>query len=328
MALLAACGGGSSGDSSGGVNQPPAPLIASPAEGTTFQAGDTVAFSGSASDPEDGAEPATRLTWWVDLHHDTHTHPFQPETTGDSGTVTIPTRNETSDNIWFRFHLRATDSAGLTTEVTRDILPRKAQVTLATQPAGLALTLDGQPVTGPATFTGVVGTERDLGAVDQEANGRRYRFVSWSDGQPASHTIATPASATTYTATFTDLGPVNNQAPVPVIASPAGGTTFQAGDTVAFSGSASDPEDGAVPATRLTWWVDLHHDTHTHPLQPETTGGSGTVTIPTRNETSDNIWFRFHLRATDSAGLTTEVTRDILPRKVQVTLATQPPGWR
>ena len=127
LALLAACGGGSSGDMSGGVNpppagvnpppagvnQPPAALIASPAEGTTFQAGDTLAFSGSASDPEDGAEPATRLTWWADLHHDTHTHPFQPETTGGSGTVTIPTRSETSDNIWYRFHLRATDSAGL-----------------------------------------------------------------------------------------------------------------------------------------------------------------------------------------------------------------------
>ena len=91
--------------------------------------------------------------------------------------------------------------------MTRDILPRKAQFTLATQPAGLALTLDGQPVTGPATVTGVVGIERDLGAADQQANGRRYRFDGWSDGQPASHTIATPATATTYTATFTDLGP-------------------------------------------------------------------------------------------------------------------------
>jgi GMP synthase C terminal domain len=203
LALLAACGGGSSGDMSGGVNQPPAPLIASPAEGTTFQAGDTLAFNGSASDPEDSAEPATRLTWWADLHHDTHDHPFQPETTGGSGTVTIPTRNETSDNIWYRFHLRATDSAGLSTEVTRDVLPRKVQVTLATQPAGLALTLDGQPVTTPTTVTGVVGIERDLGAAEQ-ANGRRYRFDSWSDGQAASHTIATPASSTTYTATFTE----------------------------------------------------------------------------------------------------------------------------
>ena len=326
LALLAACGGGSSDDSSGAVNQPPAPVIASPAEGATFQAGDTLAFTGSATDPEDGTGPATRLTWWVDLHHDTHTHPFKPETTGDSGTVTIPTRTETSDNIWYRFHLRATDSAGLSTEVTRDILPRKVQFTLATQPAGLALTLDGQPVTAPATVTGVVGTERDLGAADQQANGRRYRFDGWSDGQPASRTIATPASPTTYTANFTDLGPVDNQAPVPVIASPGAGTIFQAGDTLTFSGSATDPEDGAEPATRLTWWVDLHHDVHTHPFVPETTGGSGTVTIPTRNETSDNIWYRFHFRATDSAGLSTEVTRDILPRKVQFTLATQPAG--
>jgi hypothetical protein len=101
-----------------------------------------VAFSGSASDLEDGAEPAARLTWWVDLHHDTHIHPFVPETPGNSGLVTIPTRTETSDNIWFRFHLRATDSAGLTAEVTRDILPRKVQFTLATQPTGLALTLE------------------------------------------------------------------------------------------------------------------------------------------------------------------------------------------
>ena len=66
--------------------------------------------------------------------------------------------------------------------MTRDVLPRKAQVTLATQPAGLALTLDGQPVTAPTTFTGVVGIERDLGAADQQSNGRRYRFGSWSDG--------------------------------------------------------------------------------------------------------------------------------------------------
>ena len=58
------------------------PVIASPTQGTTFQAGDTLVFSGSASDPEDGTEPSTRLTWWVELHHDTHTHPFQPATTG------------------------------------------------------------------------------------------------------------------------------------------------------------------------------------------------------------------------------------------------------
>ena len=290
LALLAACGGGSSGDMSGGVNQPPAgvnqppaALIASPAEGTTFQAGDTLAFSGSATDPEDGAEPATRLTWWADLHHDTHTHPFQPETTGGSGTVTIPTRNETSDNVWYRFHLRATDSAGLSTEVTRDVLPRKVQVTLATQPAGLALTLGGQPVTAPTTFTGVVGIERDLGAADQQANGRSYRFDSWSDGEAASHTIATPASSTTYTATFTDIGPAN-QAPSVALSAVANGTV---GSAMTLTATATD-SDGSV--TRVEFFdgtASLNVDTaapFTFSWTPSTAGTHALTAVATDDQ--------------------------------------------
>ena len=142
---LAGCGGN---DDEGGNTAPQAVIVA-PAEGATFRAGDSLSFSGSATDAEDGALASAQLTWWADLHHDTHAHPFVPPTTGASGNATVPVRGETSDNIFYRFHLRATDSAGETTEVTRDVLPQKSQVTLATQPAGLSLTLDGQPV--PAT---------------------------------------------------------------------------------------------------------------------------------------------------------------------------------
>ncbi len=151
--------------------------------------------------------PPSRLTWWADLHHDSHSHPFVPSTPGGSGSATIPVRGEVSHNIFYRFHLRATDSAGASHEVTRDVQPRKAQVTLATQPSGLRLTLDGQPTTAPHTFTGVVGTERDLGAANQASNCRDYRFSNWSQGGAASHTISTPAVNTTYTATFIDQGP-------------------------------------------------------------------------------------------------------------------------
>ena len=80
-------------------------------------------------------------------------------------TTTIPTRHargerlqerfvhhpdlgETSANVFYRFHLRVTDSGGLTHSVSRDIQPRKSTVTLATNPAGLQLRLDGQPVYG------------------------------------------------------------------------------------------------------------------------------------------------------------------------------------
>ena len=239
--LLAGCGGGSS-TTSVAANNPPLPSITSPALGLSFKAGDTIAFAANATDAEDGALAPTRLTWWAELHHDTHTHPFQPETVGNSGSVQIPVRGETADTIFYRFHLRATDSAGAASEVTRDVLPQKSQITITTQPGGLGLTLDGQPVAGGLVFTGVVGIERDLGAADQNAGGRRYRFATWSDGGAATHTISTPVANTTYTATFTDIGPANNQPPTVSLTAPATGTT---GIAITLNATAAD-SDGSV----------------------------------------------------------------------------------
>jgi glucose/arabinose dehydrogenase len=224
-----------------GTNQAPVAVIASPLSGATFKAGDTITFAGSGTDAEDGVLAASQLTWWAELHHDTHTHPFQPFTVGGSGSVSIPTSGETSDNIFYRFHLRATDSAGLTHEVTRDIVPLKSVLTLQTSPPGLSLTLDGQPITAPFTFTGVVGIERALGAAAQNANGRRYVFAGWSDGGAATHTIATPSTNTTYTATFTDTGPVVNNPPVvALVSAPSTGTL---GTPITLNATATDTDD-------------------------------------------------------------------------------------
>jgi glucose/arabinose dehydrogenase len=232
-------------------NQAPVATIATPVAGTSFRAGTSVSYSGSASDAEDGALAASRLTWWVELHHDTHSHPFVPPTAGSGGTVTIPTRGETSDNIFYRFHLRATDSAGATHEVTRDIVPQKARITLASVQAGLSLTLDGQPVSAPITVTGVVGVERDLAApATQDVNGRRYQFSGWSDGGAASHTISTPVNDTTYTATYVDTGPVANVPPSVAITAPVNGAIGTVGVPMALAASASD-SDGSVAAVEF-----------------------------------------------------------------------------
>src|SRR5947208_655295 len=77
---------------------------------------------------------------------------------------TIPTTGETSANVWYRIYLTVRDTGGLTTTVQRDVLPRKVKLTLATTPAGLTVTLDGQPVATPTTFDAVVGIVRTLGA--------------------------------------------------------------------------------------------------------------------------------------------------------------------
>ncbi|MBA2733775.1 MAG: DUF4214 domain-containing protein [Acidobacteria bacterium] len=82
-------------------------------------------------------------------------------------------------------------------------MPRTSTITLATNPAGLQLTLDGQPVTTPIQIVSVVGLTRTLGVVSpQVVGGVSYQFSSWSDAGAATHDISTPATDTTYIATF------------------------------------------------------------------------------------------------------------------------------
>ncbi|HWT01871.1 MAG TPA: PQQ-dependent sugar dehydrogenase [Pyrinomonadaceae bacterium] len=188
-------------------NQPPAGSITAPAAGTLYRAGDTINYSGTGSDPEDGALPASAFTWRVDFHHDTHVHPFRPPATGSkTGTFTIPNVGETSANVFYRIVLTVKDSDGFTHTATRDVRPRKVALTLASSPPGLQLKLDGQPVTAPISVQSVVGMRRTITAVSpQTVNGVAYQFSSWSDGGAASHTVVTPATNTTYTARFVVL---------------------------------------------------------------------------------------------------------------------------
>src|SRR5438105_14062492 len=114
-------------------DKPPVGQILTPVQGTTYFGGMVVNYSGSASDFEDGDLPASAFTWRVDFHHDSHVHPFIATTTGSkTDTLTIPSRGETSSNVYYRIILKVNDSAGLTRTVTRDILPRKADMTFAT----------------------------------------------------------------------------------------------------------------------------------------------------------------------------------------------------
>jgi glucose/arabinose dehydrogenase len=186
------------------INQPPVGTINTPAEGTLYSGGQTISYSGSATDPETGSLPASAFTWEVNFHHDAHTHPAVPPTSGSkSGSFTVPQTGETSANVWFRIHLTVTDPAGLSHTLYRDVLPRTSVITLRTNPTGLQVTLDGQPVTTPASVTSVIGVRRTLGVVSpQNVGGTYYVFSSWSDGGSATHTVTTPSAATTYTATY------------------------------------------------------------------------------------------------------------------------------
>jgi glucose/arabinose dehydrogenase len=185
-------------------NTPPVVTITAPANHTLYSAGDTIAYTGAASDPEDGALPPSAFTWQIDFHHDTHLHPFLPATSGSTGgSFTVPDTGETATNVWYRIHLTVRDSGGLTSTTFVDVVPRVVTLNLATTPPGLQLTIDGQPVATPAAVGSVVGMRRTLGVVSpQSSGGTAYTFQSWSDGGAATHTIATPATDATFTATF------------------------------------------------------------------------------------------------------------------------------
>lgn len=188
-------------------NRPPAGTISSPPDGTLYRAGDTITYTGSAQDPDEGTLPPSAFTWRVDFHHHTHAHPFVPDTTGSTvGAFTIPTTGETASDVWYRIYLTVTDSGGLTHTTFRDVLPRKASITITASSPGLQITLDGQPHTSPFTVTGVVGLKRTIGvASPQTLNGVSYQFSSWSDAGATIHEITTPDADVTYTANMSAL---------------------------------------------------------------------------------------------------------------------------
>jgi len=108
--------------------------------------------------------------------------------------------------------------------------------------------------------------------------------------------------------------PAVNQPPVPQILTPAIGTLYAGGTNVSFSATASDPEDGPLPASAFTWSVVFHHAGHTHPFLPSLEGTrTGTMSIPNRGETAVDVFYRITLTVRDSAGRTATVTRDVLP---------------
>jgi glucose/arabinose dehydrogenase len=185
-------------------NQLPVPTISTPLTGSKYSGGQVISFSGNGTDTEDGTLPASAFTWKIDFHHDTHVHPALGATTGiKSGTYSVPVVGETSSNVWYRIYLTVTDSKGQSKTIYRDVLPNVVSVTLTTNPAGLQLKLDGSIVLAPYTFSGVTGITRSIEApTPQTLNGTSYSFASWSDGVGAVHSINTPATSTSYIATF------------------------------------------------------------------------------------------------------------------------------
>jgi hypothetical protein len=95
-----------------------------------------------------------------------------------------------------------TSTSPVLTQTVNSLTP--VNITVATNPAGLGITVDGTGYTAPQTFDWIPGSSHSLAVSSPQAgtSGTRYPFANWSDGGLQSHSITTPATPTTYTAHF------------------------------------------------------------------------------------------------------------------------------
>ncbi len=119
---------------------------------------------------------------------------------------------------------------------------------------------------------------------------------------------------------------VDNAYPTATIATPSATATWSVGDVISFSGSAVDPEDGQMPASRLTWSLVIHHcpsTCHTHAIQDFLGVASGAFVAPDHEYYS---YLELILTATDSTGLPDTKSVLLYPRVVDLTFQSNPSG--
>ncbi|HSG07883.1 MAG TPA: IPT/TIG domain-containing protein, partial [Longimicrobiales bacterium] len=197
-----------------------------------------------------------------------------------------------------------------TTTVRAEFQGISGQATLTVEPGALSNVPPTATITAPAnnsssiqgsnvTFTGT-GTDPEDGTL----TGASLVWTSNLAGQ-----IGTGASVSTtvlvvgihiitltvtdsYGATDTDQITVSvtsaNRAPTAAITAPANGSTFTQGDNITFTGTGTDPEDGALSGARLVWTSQLDG-----PIGTGTSFSTGLLSLGTHIIT---------LRATDSGG--------------------------
>lgn len=205
-------------------NRRPVGTITAPTDESTYNAGATITYSGTATDPDQGALPASAYSWSVIFHHAEHVHPFLGPINGvTGGSFTVPTIPDNVDTTWYRIQLTVTDAGGLTHVSSVEIRPNLVPITFQADVSGLQYTIDGIPFTTTNTEMAVVGVQRTLSAASpQFVGGQQYTYAGWSDGGAQTHTITTPAVATTYTVSFQQL----NLPPAPWVSTDIGARTI------------------------------------------------------------------------------------------------------
>ena len=184
----------------------PTAFMDTPSVGLTWAVGDTINFSGHATDPEQLTLPTSALTWQLRMQHcssanNCHSHVLQDWTGVASGSFIAPDHEYPS---YLELQLTATDASGLASTVVRRLDPKTVTLTFAAAPAGLRITVGPATLSTPFSVTVIQGSTVSVSATTpQKLRGKWYHFAIWSDSGAQTHIITAPTVPTTFTATFT-----------------------------------------------------------------------------------------------------------------------------
>jgi hypothetical protein len=119
-------------------------------------------------------------------------------------------------------------------------------ITITTNPANLAFTIDGQTYTSSQTLSLVTGSSHTVATTSpQGSGGTRYVFAGWSDGGAINHRIMVPAGPTAYSAAFT----MRYQLSTSVFPASGGGVTSNPTSPDAFYDSGTSVQLAAISNT-------------------------------------------------------------------------------
>lgn len=215
-------------------------------------------------------------------------------------------------NILYKIIYSNNSAPVITSQPTNKTVSQGQSVTFNVSASG-ATPLTYQWMKSGVNISGANGSAYTISNTQPSNAGQYSVKVTNSYGSTTSNTVSLTVTAF-------------NANPVATIISPTIGSLYRHGDIINFSGSATDPENGVLPASSFTWTIEFHHDQHIHP-GPFVPTGVTTGTFSTAfGETSANIYFRLILVVKDLQGLADTATVDIHPVTSTLNIASQPSG--
>lgn len=198
----------------------------------------------------------------------------------------------------------------------------------------------------PASGTAPLDVDLDAsGSTDSNGDPLTYAWDLDADGQyddatgvTTSTTLNTPGNITIGLRVTDDGAPalsdtaskvvqVGNAPPVITFSAPSASLTWAVGDQIAYGATASDPQDGTLPASAFHWEWSIAHcrpsECHEHVIQSIDDVRNGTFPAPDHQYPS---FLRVTVTVTDSDGLEASVTREIHPKTGTVNATSVPAG--